>query len=333
MTEDINPKHLLLEAINYSQREDLDLHYPVILVLHTLLHEFCNTDNRIEVLDDIISHLNIYLEEINIPQPAKCSLLLECKSLRHYISIIDDLLTDKGRRIFFNDNKDTIAIPRLEQIIYLQNLKTIDTNLHHYIAFIEGYGYFAGLPDKIPTTSAAVLYCGRFLGEMYSKDIFDFCRHLFCGEAVRLHEIGASDDQSLLGIHNFDVSFRNRCFDVFIELKTRDIGIDMVKDNDRLYPPTDLDCLNQLLEESEYAVNREEQFEQFRGSIAYEKLYYVGRPDVLKMSQYFVLYLRDKINSLSASANPTKIEHHYHDHSVHEDYSKSFIVNNSDKCV
>jgi len=323
MTETISPKQALLEAVNFKPASDSDLHFPFIIVLHTILHEFYKTTKqRLKVLDDICAHHNEYLKDADIPRAKKASIFLECQSLQHYTSIIDDLLKNRVRQSVIRENKDTIPIPLLEQNIYLVNLDRLDTDLHHYIAFIEGYGHYAERSVKVPTLAMAVLQCKNFLGKIYSKDIFAFCRHLFYGEAMRLCKNETSFGQYLLGIHNFDVAFRNRCFDVFIELKTRDIGIDMVKDNDRLYPPTYLDCLNQLLEDSEYAVNREEQFEQFQGSYAYDKQYFPGRPDVLKMSQYFVLYLRDKISSHTASANPTKIEHHYHDHSVHEDYSK-----------
>ncbi|MBQ0089648.1 MAG: hypothetical protein KBT27_10005, partial [Prevotellaceae bacterium] len=59
--------------------------------------------------------------------------------------------------------------------------------------------------------------------------------------------------------------------------------------------------LNQLLEESKYVFEREMQFEQFKGSYAYEQQCYKGRPDVLKMVGYFVTYLQEKINQLKTS--------------------------------
>lgn len=327
MNEENTPKQLLLEAIDYSEKEQSGLHYPSILVLHSLLHEFYQTiEERIQALEDICAHHNEYLKDVEMDQGKKAGVFLECQSLIHYSKIIQDLLTNKSIQSIFDANKDTIPIPLLEQHIYLSKLPELDLYCHHFIAFTEGYCFYAKQPTKVPTTSMAILQCKNFLGKLYSEDIMDFCRHLFCGEATRLHEIGYLKEHECLGIHNFDVAFRNHCFDVYIDIKKQEIAEEMNADNDRLYPPTVIDYLNQLLEESEYVVNREMQFEQFRGSYAYDQQYYAGRPDVLKMAGYFVAYLQDKINKLKSTMN-TMPTHVCHDSAPFADQNPTINLN------
>lgn len=308
MNEEITPKQLLLEAIDYSEKEQSELHHPPMLVLHSLLYVYYHTtEQRIRALEDICAHHNVYLKDVEMDQGKKAGVFLECQSLIHYSKIIQDLLTNKSIQSIFDANKDSVSIPRLEQYIYLSKLPELDLYYHHYIAFTEGYGFYAKQPTKTPITSMAILQCKNFIGKLYSEDIMDFCRHLFCGEAIRRHEIGELKEHECFGIHDFDVAFRNHCFDVYIDIKKQEIAEEMNADNDRLYPPTVIDYLNQLLEESKSVVNREMQFEQFQGSYAYDIQYYAGRPDVLKMARYFVVYLQDKINQFKTSQSAQHI--------------------------
>lgn len=317
---EITPKQLLwdafeqskkeLEAIEQAKKEQSEqgqtenaeqvMWHPAIFVLHTWLYDYYeDVEQRIKALEDIRAHHNEYLKGIDIPEGQKAGFVLECESLISYHKIIQDLLTDTSIQTFYKINKDSVSIPQLEQYIYLLKLPDLDLYLNHYIAFTEGFCFYATRPLKQPAVAMAVIKCENFLGKLHSEDIMAFCRHLFCGESMRLHEMGELGDNDPFGIHEFDVAFRNRCFDVYIDLRKKEIAQEMASDNDRPFPPTNIDYLNQLLEESKYVFEREMQFEQFKGSYAYEQQYYKGRPDVLKMVGYFVTYLITKINELN----------------------------------
>lgn len=300
------PDQLLQEAYRTSQDDSMEMFYPTMLVLHSFLTETTDYQERIRLLQDICKNHVAYLKEFNLPVATVASIYLECESLIRYNEILSKLMTSTQNQSIVKDNIANMPLLQIEQYIYLSALREL--GVPYFIAFTEGYSYYVRHPKekKQYDLSMAILQVKNFLGKLYSEDIMDFCRHLFCGEATRLYKIGALKKDECFGIHNFDVTFRNHCFDVYIDIKKQEIAEEMNADNDRLYPPTIIDYLNQLLEESECVVNREMQFEQFQGSYAYDQQYYVGRPDVLKMAGYFVVYLQDKINQFktSQSAQP-----------------------------
>lgn len=318
------PDQLLQEAYRTSQDDSMEMFYPTMLVLHSFLTETTDYQERIRLLQDICKNHVAYLKEFNLPVATVASIYLECESLIRYNEILSKLMTSTQNQSIVKDNIANMPLLQIEQYIYLSALREL--GVPYFIAFTEGCGFYAKQPTKTPITSMAILQCKNFLGKLYSEDIMAFCRHLFCGEATRLYEIGALKKDECFGIHNFDVAFRNHCFDVYIDIKKQEIAEEMNADNDRLYPPTIMDYLNQLLEESECVVNREMQFEQFQGSYAYDQQYYAERPDVLKMAGYFVIYLRDKINMLNNTQQSIRITNIYKDNAQHVDQSKNVYV-------
>lgn len=327
----INPAELVRETYQCVVESSEKLYRPFMLLLHSQLADAMEPQERIAVLSDICDHHVDYLLPFNLPNSELGSIYLECKSLIHYNEILISLLEKPANRSTLQCNKD-LPRPKLEQYIYMQSLRDLD--IRHYMAFIQAYALYCRKhqehPDMfIPTLSFAMLQTWNCLDQMYSTDIISFCKHLYMGESVRQHEIGLLGDNECLNIRTLEVAFRNRCFDEYIRIRLKAIKTEMDADNDRLYPPTELDYMQELLHEDSCVYEREVGFEQFRGSQAYHDSYYIGRPDVLKMAGYFIQYLRnciDRIHAQQSQPATTQINHNYYAGSVHDDHSRNINV-------
>ena len=74
-----------------------------------------------------------------------------------------------------------------------------------------------------------------------------------------------------------------------------------MQDNNRLYRPTELECMNILLEDEWQAYNRLKGIENFKSSLAYSEIWKPGTPDILRMAELFLTYLQDNMNLLQNS--------------------------------
>ncbi len=316
------PDQLLQEAYRTSQDDSMEMFYPTMLVLHSFLAETPDYQERIRLLQDICKNHVMYLKEFNLPEATVASIYLECESLIHYNEILAKLMTSTQNQIIVKDNIANVPLPRLEQYIYLLALKELE--VPYFIAFTEGYAYYLRHPEKKKRAdlSMAILQVKNFIGRIWSENIIEFSKALYCGESMRLHETNQIGDNDLVGLHSFDVAFRNKCFDEYIRMRVSEIFNDLQADNDRLYPPTELDCLLNLLDTERVVVERELGFEQFKGSQAYHDQWYDGRPDVLKTAGYFLQYLADKIKRMQPKEVSQGDTYNYFSGAVHDDHSK-----------
>lgn len=327
------PAEILSECYEVHKENCALIYCPTMLLLQSEVADSLNYEERLSILHDISEHHTDYLRPLGASESEMASFSLECRSLIHYNEIIARFMQDRRHRLFVQDNiSEERPIPKMEQFLYIQELHTLD--MPHYIAFIEAYALYCSkhceqADKQIPTLSMAILQTWNCLGKMYAKDIISFCKHLYMGESVRQHEIGLLGDDECLNIRTFDVAFRNRCFDEYIRICLKAIKEKVDADNDRLYPPSELDYMQELLHKESCAYEREMSFEQFRGSQAYHDMYYLGRPDVLKMAGYFIQYLRDSVERMQNNqpeSVATPITYNYYAGSIHEDHSKHVIL-------
>lgn len=143
------------------------------------------------------------------------------------------------------------------------------------------------------------LYCNRNYNQLPFDNIYDFSRNLFLAESFRQYLVtGKMYTSAPLAFIDIKRKLRNACYEEYIRLRLAQIEAEMEDDNSLLLDPTIDDLYKELYNQESSVVNREQMFEDFRGSQAYHDRWYRGRPEVLQMIQYFIDYLDWKIANL-----------------------------------
>ena len=143
------------------------------------------------------------------------------------------------------------------------------------------------------------LCCSRQYDKLPFGNICEFGKSLFLAESFRQHLVeGKMYTPAPITFGDFSRKLRNACFDEYIRLRLEKIKEEKDNDNWQLLDPTEEDCYRQLYKEEKCIADREWGFEQFRGSIAYSRQWYNGRPEVLNMIKYFMDYLDWKMANL-----------------------------------
>ena len=141
-----------------------------------------------------------------------------------------------------------------------------------------------------------VLRAPRSIGKLSIDNVVDFAKNLYIAEGFRqLLLEGKEDSLDVPTLATFDWRLRNACFDVYIDLRKEQIKAELEQDNTRVDGASDVECLEYLFDEESSAVNRENGLEQFRGSAAYNAMWYPGRQIVLDMINVFIKYLQKRI--------------------------------------
>lgn len=151
----------------------------------------------------------------------------------------------------------------------------------------------------------------RYMCNLSFDSICIFSKYLFMAEGYRMMLVsGVENFNEIPRIDTFSRKLRNACFDLYIEKRIKDIKHEMDKDNTLLDDPSDLDYYQQLFVEESSIANREFGMEQFKGSQAYQDMWYAARPEVLKMMEYFLQYLKLKIEKMKTTPS-IKVEGDY----------------------
>lgn len=205
----------------------------------------------------------------------------------------------------------------LNDLAFILNDDCVDANF--MVALAEEI-YRSGHAGENPDLLESVLRCNRYVGQLSMNNIVDFSKALYVAEGYRQCILsGNSDYNEFPNLKNFKRQLRNACFDVYIELRAEQIKSKMAEDNEIVDDPDDIEYYFILQKEEEEVAKREISFEQFRGSRAYNALWYEGKEDVLKMTNMFIQHLPNYIakkqselssqavNSLQLPANANQV--------------------------
>lgn len=155
-----------------------------------------------------------------------------------------------------------------------------------------------------PKILTLLLRADQYTNRMSMDNIFEFSKALYVAEGFRQLFISGKEDYfEFPTLNSFNWRLRNRCFDIYIDLRLKQIRTELEKNNMRLDEPDDLECLYSLLEIEQMTANRENFFEDFRGSSAYEAMWFRGRKMVLNMMNLFVDYLQKRIEDLKKNGS------------------------------
>lgn len=172
------------------------------------------------------------------------------------------------------------------------------------------------------------LYSSRNYNKLYFDNIYDFSRNLFLAESFRQYLVtGKMNTDAPLTFVDIKRKIRNACFDEYIRLRLAQIEAEMDDDNSLLLDPTIDDLYQELYNQESSVVNREQMFEDFRGSQAYHDRWYRGRPEVLQMIKYFIDYLNWKMEHLHDESKQAKVIVQNGDYVAGNKYTGTVIEN------
>ena len=181
--------------------------------------------------------------------------------------------------------------------------------------------YQASRGDRKQYMLSLVLRASRNLGQIRMDNIIDFAKNLYIAEGFR-HLIlsGEEDYRDIPALADFEPKLLKACFEEYIRLRTIDIKDIIEQDLTHCGDAEELECLEYLFEEESQHVNRENMLEDFRGSAAYNAMWYPGKQKVLDMINVFVEYLKNKIKKLKKEEAKLGIRDHIQNFNVQGDY-------------
>ena len=144
-----------------------------------------------------------------------------------------------------------------------------------------------------------VLKSNRNLGQLSIDNIVDFAKRLYIAEGFRqLILSGQEDYWDIPTLEKFNWRIRNKCFDVYIDLRKEQIKEQLNQKNTRIDGADDFEALEELTKKEIAIVERENEFDCEKGSPAYNAMWYPGRKLILDMINVFIKYLPKKIDKL-----------------------------------
>ena len=181
--------------------------------------------------------------------------------------------------------------------------------------------YQASQGDRKQYMLSLVLRASRNIGQISMDNIIDFAKNLYIAEGFR-HLIlsGEEDYRDIPALADFEPKLLKACFEEYIRLRTIDIKDIIEQDLTHCGDAEELECLEYLYEKESQLVNRENMLEDFRGSAAYNAMWYPGKQKVLDMINVFVEYLKNKIKKLKKEEAKLGIRDHIQNFNVQGDY-------------
>lgn len=181
--------------------------------------------------------------------------------------------------------------------------------------------YQASQGDRKQAMLTLVLRANRNMGHVSMDNIIDFAKNLYIAEGFR-HLIlsGEEDYRDIPPLAEFEPKLLKACFEEYIRLRNLEIKDIIEQDLTHCGDAEELECLEYLLKEESQHVNRENMLEDFRGSAAYNAMWYPGRQKVLDMINVFVKYLNNKIKKIKKEEARLGIRDNIQNFNVQGDY-------------
>ena len=348
-----------------SQKEDVEDDLPSLLKIMQRIQ-----DGKIRNLNEInwvegIQEMVRLTKLMPTPYPPVCWLWAVLGIIEEPTKRMDVLgkMQDAAVRCFNSKNEESEFLRDCDSLVkingrireyYLKNdtdkkaIWTGDKKIHDGLAHLLLDKYV--LPEELvaiaeesycsvqnrekPQILTLILRADQYAGKMSMDNIVDFAKNLYLAEGFRqLFLSGKEEYFDIPTINSFNRKVRNACFDVYIDLRTKQIREELDKDNSRVDDPDEMECLEILLEDEKMNVDRENQFENFRGSSAYNAMWYPGREMVLELINVFVEYLQKKIGKKRSETTVPRGSIYYDVHGdiVQGDKHVGAVVENVEK--
>lgn len=214
--------------------------FPYYLLLHTFLHVIPYPTRRVDVLGYLQDMAEKKLDE----RKAK-EFVEEARYLIHIYMRMNGLFCNPIPKIW-KDQPDMDELTVFIKDVQPEELVCIAQSIYDSREIV---GQRIGMVQHI-------LRLEKYSRRLLTTNSYDFCKCLYLAHGYRMLMMSGKEDfRELPTIDNLDCELRNKCFDVFIDLRLKQIKEEMKHDNRRLYPATDIDAyevLSKQLQE-EYA--------------------------------------------------------------------------------
>ena len=248
--------------------------FPNVIWLWGLLGEIDDINTRIDILHkmqeiayncfDEVLHARDFREDCN------CLIYVYQGSLQYNTKNI-------GIRHYWTDDKK-----HMNDLAHILCKEMIDPKF--MVAMAEEMHCTTADPKRKHPMLELVLHASRKIDKLSMINIVDFAKNQYIAEGFR-HLIlsGEEDYRDIPALADFEPKLLKACFEEYIRLRTIDIKDIIEQDLTHCGDAEELECLEYLFEEESQHVNRENMLEDFRGSAAYNAMWYPGKQKVLDM--------------------------------------------------
>ena len=285
--------------------------FPNVIWLWGLLGEIDDINTRIDILHkmqeiayncfDEVLHARDFREDCN------CLIYVYQGSLQYNTKNI-------GIRHYWTYDKK-----HMNDLAHILCKEMVDPKF--MVAIAEEMHCTTAEPNRKHSMLELVLHASRNIDRLTMTNIVDFAKNLYIAEGFR-HLIlsGEEDYRDIPALSDFDPKLLKACFEEYIRLRMVDIKDIIEQDLTHCGDAEELECLEYLYKEESQLVNRENMLEDFRGSAAYNAMWYPGKQKVLDMINVFVEYLKNKIKKLKKEEAKLGIRDHIENFNVQGDY-------------
>ena len=284
--------------------------FPSVIWLWGLLGEIKDINTRIDILHKMQEVATKCFEDVfqarDFREDCNCLIYVYQGSLQYNNKII-------GLRHCWTDDKK-----HLNDLAHILCKEMVDPK---FMVAIAEEMYQASQGDRKQAMLTLVLRASRNIGHISMDNIIDFAKNLYIAEGFR-HLIlsGEEDYRDIPPLAEFDPKLLKACFEEYIRLRNLEIKDIIEQDLTHCGDAEELECLEYLLKEESQHVNRENMLEDFRGSAAYNAMWYPGRQKVLDMINVFVKYLNNKIKKIKKEEARLGIRDNIQNFNVQGDY-------------
>lgn len=284
--------------------------FPSVIWLWGLLGEIDDINTRINILHKMQEVATKCFEDLfqasDFIKDCDCIIYVYQGSLLYNTKNI-------GLRHYWTDDRK-----HLNDLAHILCKEMVDPK---FMVAIAEEMYQASQGDRKQAMLTLVLRASRNIGHVSMDNIIDFAKNLYIAEGFR-HLIlsGEEDYRDIPALADFEPKLLKACFEEYILLRTIYIKDIIEQDLTHCGDAEELECLEYLLKEESQHVNRENMLENFRGSAAYNAMWYPGRQKVLDMINVFVEYLKNKIKKLKKEEAKLGIRDNIQNFNVQGDY-------------
>ena len=284
--------------------------FPNVIWLWGLLGEIDDINTRIDILHKMQEIAYNCFDEVlharDFREDCDCLIYVYQGSLQYNTKNI-------GIRHYWTDDKK-----HMNDLAHILCKEMVDSK---FMVAIAEEMYQASQGDRKQYMLSLVLRASRNIGQISMDNIIDFAKNLYIAEGFR-HLIlsGEEDYRDIPALADFEPKLLKACFEEYIRLRTIDIKDIIEQDLTHCGDAEELECLEYLFEEESQHVNRENMLEDFRGSAAYNAMWYPGKQKVLDMIKVFIEYLRNKIKKIKKEEAKLGIRDNIQNFNVQGDY-------------
>ena len=289
----------------------MSTHFSNVIWLWGLLGQIDDINKRIDILHKMQEVAYNCFEEVlhamDFREDCNCLIYVYQGSLQYNNKNI-------GLRHYWTDDKK-----HLNDLAHILCKEMIDPKF--MVAMAEEMHCTTADPKRKHPMLELVLHASRKIDKLSMINIVDFAKNLYIAEGFR-HLIlsGEEDYMDIPALSDFEPKLLKACFEEYIRMRNRDIKDIIEQDLTHCGDAEELECLEYLFKEESQYVNRESMLEDFRGSAAYNAMWYPGKQKVLDMINVFIEYLKNKIKKLKKEEAKLGIRDNIQNFNVQGDY-------------